>query len=108
MITVAILSHRDIKHTDGGGAPLYIHEIFKRLTHRYDITIISTAKDSLLSREVIDGIKIVRVGIPGLARFTIPVSLMVHYARNVDVIVDNGDIGLPWLTPLYSNKPKIC
>src|SRR2546426_10971834 len=60
MRKILILSHRDIGHIDGGGAPLYVHEIFKRLTHRYDVTILSTAQGKIPPSETLDDIRIVR------------------------------------------------
>jgi glycosyltransferase involved in cell wall biosynthesis len=102
-----IVSHRDIRHYDGGGAPLYVHEIFKRLTASYDITILSTLQGKLPSSETLDGIRIVRLPSGQLARLVMPMWLVARFAREADIIVDNADIGFPWLTPLFSRKPKL-
>lgn len=103
-----ILSHRDIRHYAGGGAPLYVHEIFRRLTSKYDVTIVSTADSRLPQREVIDGLKIIRLRHPRLARITVPLSTLTQLVRGADLIVDNGDVAVPWLTPFYVRAPKLC
>jgi len=107
MRKVVVLSHRDIKHNEGGGASLYVHEIFKRLTTRYDVTIISTARRGLPTRDRIDGIAIVRIPFPRLSRFVLPMSLLTRLTGHADIVIDNGDIAIPWLTPAYVHKPLV-
>ncbi len=107
MRKIAVLSLRDIRNPLAGGAPLYIHEIFKRLATTYDITLVSTASRKLPSREILDGLKIVRIPFPKLSRVTVPLSVLSRMVGRVDMVVDNGDVGFPWLAPLYSTKPII-
>ena len=108
MKRIAVLSHRDIRHYAGGGAPLYVHEILRRLTGKYDITIVSTAESGLPEREVIDGLKIIRIPHPRLARIAVPLSTLTRLVEGADIIIDNGDVAIPWLTPLYVRGRKIC
>lgn len=107
MQRIVILSQRDIRHKSAGGAPLYIHEIFKRLVRRYEIAIISTAEHGLPTRERIDGLEIFRTPFATLSRLTIPISVVTRLVGRADIIVDNGDVAFPWLTPLYSRTPKV-
>ncbi|HVH15851.1 MAG TPA: glycosyltransferase family 4 protein [Candidatus Angelobacter sp.] len=107
MRKIVVLSLRDIRNSLAGGAPLYIHEIFKRLSTRYDITLVSVGGPNLSSRETIDGMKIVRVPVPKLSRFSIPLSLISRMVGPADMLIDNGDVGFPWLSPLYSKKPIV-
>jgi len=107
MRRVVVLSHRDIKHSEGGGATLYVHEIFKRLTTKYDVTIVSTARKGLPTRDRIDGLTIVRIPFPRLSRFTLPMSLLTRLTGHADIVVDNGDIAIPWFTPAYVHKPLV-
>jgi glycosyltransferase involved in cell wall biosynthesis len=108
MRKIVVLSHRDIKHREAGGANLYVHEICKRLSNRYDFTILSTVQGELPSTETLDGIKIVRVPFPRLCRLSIPASLILGLAGRADLIIDNGDVGVPWLSPLFTRTPKIA
>src|SRR2546422_9737977 len=107
MRKVLVLSNRDIRHRDGGGAPLYIHEILKRLTRRYAVTILSVSQRGLPSSELLDGIRIIRLPFSRASRLILPFSVLMRFARSADVLIDNGDVGFPWLTPLFSRKPKL-
>jgi len=108
MQRILILSHRDIRHHDGGGAPLYIHEIFRRLVKLYKTTIVSTSERGLPTRERLDGLDIIRLPIPKLSRLTIPISVITRLLGRSDLLIDNGSVGFPWLTPLYSQLPRIA
>jgi glycosyltransferase involved in cell wall biosynthesis len=108
MQRILVLSHRDIRHHDGGGAPLYIHEIFKRLVKLYRITIVSTKERGLPTRERIDGLDIIRLPFPKLSRLTVPISVITRLLGRSDILIDNGSVGFPWLTPLYSQQPRIA
>ena len=108
MRKIVVLSHRDIKHKNAGGASLYVHEILRRLSDRYDFTILSTAQGDLPSSETVDGIKIVRVPFPRLCRLAIPTSLKFGLAGRADLVIDNGDVGVPWLSPVFTKTPKIA
>jgi len=107
MRKIVVLSHRDIKHKEGGGAKLYVHEIFKRLVTNYDVTILSTGRPGLPSRERVDGINIVRIPFPTMSRFALPFSFLTRMTGRADIVVDNGDVVAPWLTPIYVRKPLI-
>ena len=108
MQKIVVLSHRDIKHREAGGASLYVHEISKRLSDRYNFTILSTAQRDLPSTETIDGIKIVRVPFPRFCRLSIPTSLKLGLGGQPDLVIDNGDVGVPWLSPVFTRTPKIA
>jgi glycosyltransferase involved in cell wall biosynthesis len=108
MKRILILSQRDIRHKLAGGAPLYVHEIFKRLADKYEVAIVSTAERGLPIRERIDGLEIFRIPFASLSRLTIPISVVTRLVGQADIVVDNGDVAFPWLTPIYSRKPKIC
>src|SRR5437867_5277288 len=105
---VVVLSHRDIRHYAGGGAPLYVHQILQRLTHKYEITIISTTDSTLPRREVIDGITVIRLPHPRFARLLVPLSTIARIIGRADVVIDNGDVAVPWLTPAFVRGPKLC
>lgn len=108
MQRILVLSHRDIRHRDGGGAPLYIHEIFRRLVKSYRTTIVSMKERGLPTRDRLDGLDIIRLPFPKLSRLTVPISVLTGLLGRSDILVDNGDIGFPWLTPFYSYKPRIA
>ena len=105
MRRIVVLSHRDKRHPDAGGATLYIHRIFERLASKYDVTIVSTAKRNLPESERLDGMQIVRIPFAKACRLSIPLAILSRLVGPADLLVDNGDVAFPWLTPLYSRKP---
>ncbi len=37
----------------------------------------------------------------------LPARYLVKFAQETDLLVDNADVGIPWLSPLYSRIPRI-
>src|SRR3989449_396828 len=107
MANIVILSRRTITHPLAGGASIYLHEIFRRLTHRHDITVLSQASDGFFRTQEIDGIKYVNFGTKYI-RPVLPLKYLTHYSKKADLLVDHGDVAIPWLSPLYSHTPKIA
>src|SRR3989449_921616 len=107
MANIVILSRRTITHPLAGGASIYLHEIFRRLTHRHDITVLSQASDGFFRTQEIDGIKYVNFGAKYI-RPVLPLKYLTQYSKKADLLVDHGDVAIPWLSPLYSHTPKIA
>jgi len=106
MPKVVVLSRRDITHPLSGGAGRYIHEIFRRLTARYSITVLAEGGPSSKSVEEIDGITYRHF--PGtLHRMLLPARYVTKFAGKTDLLVDNADVGIPWFSPFYCRKPRI-
>ncbi len=107
MTRIVVLSRRDITHPLSGGAGRYVHEIFRRLTTRYSITVLAQGGPSSKSVEEIDGITYRHF--PGaLHRMLLPVRYITKFARKTDLLIDNSDVGIPWLTPFYAKVPRIA
>src|SRR6266480_2907289 len=95
MTRIVVLSRRDITHPLSGGAGRYVHEIFRRLTTRYSITVLAQGGPSSKSVEEIDGITYRHF--PGaLHRMLLPVRYITKFARKTDLLIDNSDVGIPW------------
>ena len=93
-------------HPLSGGAGRYVHEIFRRLTTRYSVTVLCSGRSSSPPEQEIDGITYRRF--PGaFHRILLPARYLVKYAPKTDVLVDNADVGIPWFSPLYSRMPRI-
>ncbi len=106
MARIVVLSQRSVRHPLSGGAGRYIHEIFRRLTDRHSITILSSG--GVLSKpiEEIDGIEYRHF--PGaFHRITLPARYLTKFAGKTDLLIDNSDVGIPWLSPFYTKVPKI-
>jgi glycosyltransferase involved in cell wall biosynthesis len=103
---IVVLSQRSIRHPLAGGADRYIHEIFRRLTDRHSITILSSG--GVLSKpiEEIDGIEY-RHFPEAFHRIALPARYLTKFAGKTDLLIDNSDVGIPWLSPVYTRVPKI-
>jgi glycosyltransferase involved in cell wall biosynthesis len=106
MPRIVILSRRNIRHPQAGGASQYLHEVFKRLTDSHNITILSEGAPSARGMEEIDGIRYFNVG-KTFPRFTIPIQYIVNFARKADLLIDHADVAIPWLSPLFTSKRRI-
>src|SRR5438445_7057750 len=107
MANIVILSRRTITHPLAGGASVYLHEIFRRLTHRHNITVLSQASDGLSRTQEIDGIEYVNFGTKYI-RAILPFKYLTQFSKEADLLIDNEDVAIPWLSPLYSHTPKIA
>ena len=97
-----------MKHPYYGGAEVNIHEQAKIwIKQRHKVTQFSPRFKGAKKEENIDGIRIVRYG----GRFTnyiyAPIIYLLKLRKECDIIIDIEN-GIPYFTPLYSRKPKIC
>ncbi len=103
---IVILSWRDIKHPNAGGSELYFHEMAKRwIKLGNEVVWISAGWKDCKRKDVVDGIKVFRVG----KEFSVYPMAMVNYflkARNADIILDVSN-GIPFFSPFYSRKNKV-
>src|SRR2546428_4856007 len=106
MKRVVVLSRRDITHYLSGGAGRYIHEIFRRLTTRYSVTVLAEGGPGSKPVTEIDGITY-RHFSGSFQRLLLPARYVTKFAGRTDVLVDNADVGIPWLSPLYTKVPRI-
>lgn len=40
-------------------------------------------------------------------RAVLPIKYLTSFASRADLLIDHGDVAIPWLSPLYSRKPRI-
>src|SRR3989441_7793614 len=108
MARIVVLSRRGVIHPRGGGACRYVHEIFRRLTDSHSITVLSSGGGGLRSKSVqeIDGIEYRRFP-ESFHRIFLPARYLAKFAGKTDLLIDNSDVGMPWLSPFYTRVPKI-
>lgn len=109
-MNILILNWRDTKHSWAGGSELYIHELAKRWVKQENKVTLFCGQDIvsfLPEKEVIDGINIIRKG----GKFSVYLWAFIYYfkyfRKNTDLIIDVEN-GVPFFTPFYSRKKKIC
>jgi len=106
MSRIVVLSRRNITHPRAGGASRYIHEIFRRLAKKHEIIVVSEGAPRSPPVEEIDGLTYVNIK-GALLRIRLPFEFMRKFANKADILIDNADVAIPWLSPLFTKKPVI-
>lgn len=111
---ILILNWRDIKNPKSGGAEILTHEIAKRwVKSGHVVTQLSSEFANSSKEEIIDGVRIIRKGLPD-ARFllsSVHFQAFLTYKRefkgNVDVVIDEVH-GIPFFTPFYVSEKRVA
>lgn len=102
---ILIFTWRDIKNPKAGGSEVYFHELAKRwVLMRNEVYWICAGWNNCKKEEILDGIKIRRVG-GELSLYLLAPLAYLKLKDKPDVIIDNEN-GIPFFTPLFSNKKK--
>lgn len=105
---ILLLNWQDIKNPFGGGAEVYLHQIFKRLaTQGHSITLLCCKYPGSSREEEIDGIRVIRKGNRNTFNYRVPIEYT-HRLRHehFDIVID--DINkIPFYTPLFVRKPLL-
>lgn len=107
---ILILTWRDLKHSWAGGGEIYIFELAKRwLKMGHEVTVFcgQDLEKELPKSEIVDGIKIFRKG----GRYSLYLWAIWYYLtklrKDAEIVVDVEN-GIPFFTPLFCRKPKVC
>ena len=107
---IVVFNWRDLKHTWAGGGEVYIFEHASRwvkMGHEVTVFCGQDVRKNLPFYERIKGVKIYRKG----GRYTLYLWAIWYYftllRKNADIVVDVEN-GIPFFTPLFSRKPKVC
>jgi glycosyltransferase involved in cell wall biosynthesis len=105
---ILLLNWQDIKNPCGGGAEVYLHQIFQRLAAQgHEITLLCSQFRGAPAEEEIDGLRIVRSGNRSLFNFAVPIEYAKRFRREgYDIVID--DINkIPFYTPLFIREPLL-
>jgi len=106
-MNILILNWRDIKNPKSGGAEIVTMEHAKAWVKAgHSVIWFSSIYSGGKRKEVIDGIKFVRVGNFITVYLFGPLYYLTH-TNTIDFVVDEIH-GLPFFSPLYVRKPKIA
>ena len=101
------VNHRCPKHPSSGGAEVQIRELGKRLVKLgHEITLVSEKVDGLKDFDIIDGIKVIRIGNMYSIHLFAPL-LVKKIENNFDIIIDDIAHAVPWWSPIIAKKPVI-
>ena len=105
---ILLLNWQDINNPAGGGAEVYLHQIFKRLAAKgHEITLLCTQFSGAPKEEVIDGIRIVRRGNRNLFNYIVPIEYARQFRNeHYDIVIDDMN-KIPFYTPLYVREPLL-
>ncbi|MCI4351806.1 MAG: glycosyltransferase family 4 protein [Thermoplasmata archaeon] len=99
--------HRDASNPLGGGVERVVRELGSGLVERgHEVTVISGAFRGGKTREVVAGVRILRVGRFGLPHVIVPARLAL--GSTFDVIVDDLGHAAPWLSPWFTRTPGVA
>jgi glycosyltransferase involved in cell wall biosynthesis len=109
-IHILIFNWRDLKHTWTGGGEIYVFEQAKRwvkIGHSVTVFCGQDHERKLPEFEIIDGIKIHRRGGRYSLYFWAVVNYFTKLKEEIDIVIDVEN-GIPFFTPLFCRKPKMC
>jgi glycosyltransferase involved in cell wall biosynthesis len=105
---ILLLNWQDIKNPYGGGAEVYLHQIFKRIASLgHSVTLFSCQFANAPSEENIDGIRVIRKGNRNLFNYIVPIEYRKKFRHeHYDIVID--DINkIPFYTPLFIREPLL-
>lgn len=106
--SILMFCWRDPKHSLAGGGEIYLYEQAKAwIRHGHRVTWFAQRERGSSSLEMIDGIKVVRRGTFPWCFLFGGLWYVFFSKKNYDFIIDCMN-GVPFFTPLFSTKPKVC
>jgi len=108
-MNILVVNWRCIKNPEAGGAEVHLHEIFSRIAAAgHDVTLVSHYFSGAARKEVVDGIKIIRIGNKFIFDRQFKKYYLKNFAdKNFDLVVD--DISkIPLNTPQYVKQPLVA
>ena len=104
---ILLFNWRDTKHVWSGGAEAYIHQVATRLVDRGNSVTLFCGNDGKSPRyEEVNGVSVVRRGGFYMVYFWAFLYYWTAFRNHIDCIID-AENGIPFLTPLYSQKPIV-
>lgn len=106
--SIAIFCWRDPLSPKAGGSETYLFEQARCWVRQgCKVTWVTERFAGSPAEEVVDGVRFVRRGRGLLVFLMVPLWHIFESDRNYDFIIDVMN-GIPFFTPLYSSKPKVC
>ncbi len=107
-LNVLILNWRDPQHPQAGGAEKYLHEMACRwVAWGHSVEWLTAGFPGAARTTIIDGVRVTRVGGRMSVYALLPLAYLRKFRDRFDVIVD-AENGIPFFSPFFSMKPKIC
>lgn len=109
MYRILFINWRDIRNPEAGGAEVHLHEISRRIAALgHSVTLLASRYEGAPREEVIDGVRVVRVGGRFTFNFHVPGAFRkLAGEQTFDIVID--DINkIPFYTPVYVRTPVLA
>lgn len=107
-MNILVLNWRDIKNPDAGGSEKHMHELSKRLVAQgHNVTLMCAGFAGCDKVEILDGVKIVRVGNRLSIYLKVVRYLLSSNGSAYDVIYESINT-VPFFAPLFSTCPVVA
>lgn len=107
-LTILILNWRDVANPASGGAEVYLHEMAKRWVRQgHRVEWLAAGFRGGARRQVIEGVQVTRVGNAFTLYLLAPFVYVRRFRNRFDVLIDSENT-IPFFSPLFSMKPKVC
>jgi glycosyltransferase involved in cell wall biosynthesis len=107
-LRILVINWRDPKHPQAGGAETYLFEQVKRWVQwGHYVEWLSGGFPGGAPRERVESIPVRRVGNALTVYAAVPFAYLREFRDRFDVIIDSSN-GIPFFSPLFSMKPKVC
>lgn len=113
-LSILVVSYRDVRHPEMGGAEVILREIYRRLVERgHRVTFLTGAWPGAPETETIDGMETIRAGSTYTFNWVVPSMWKKMRGRGFDVMVEDLNkipfFG-PWIQreiPVVANVPHL-
>jgi glycosyltransferase involved in cell wall biosynthesis len=106
-LSVLIVSYRDIRHPEMGGAEIIIHEVYRRLQERgHRVTFLTGAWPGGAHEDRIDGMDVVRAGSTYTFNWVVPRAWRKIRNRGFDLIVEDLN-KIPFFSPAFQKDVPV-
>jgi glycosyltransferase involved in cell wall biosynthesis/O-antigen/teichoic acid export membrane protein len=103
-LRVLFINWRDIRNPDAGGAEVVTHEVAKRWVEEgHDVSLLTSRFAGAPSVEMIDGVRVRRLGRLRTGSFHLLVQKELASLRGFDLVIDEINTA-PFLTPLWRRR----
>lgn len=106
-LSILIVSYRDIRHPEMGGAEVILHEVYRRLTARgHRVTFLTGAWPGCAKTDRIDGMDVVRAGSTYTFNWIVPQIWRRLKERRFDLIVEDLN-KIPFFSPSFQKDVPV-
>ena len=107
-LRILVVNWRDPNHPQAGGAETYLFEQAKRWVRwGHQVEWLSGGFAGGAAHDRIDDVPIRRVGNAMTVYAAVPFTYLREFRDRFDVVLDASN-GIPFFSPLFSMKPKVC